>query len=200
MQLTHKNKSTISSPQSGKQRQGSPSTLQEPLTCKTYNSNANSNKMGQGSHWGWSWDDTKWKRKLDEMIHLFFSLNHRACCCKSIFTSKFFVPFFDVRATEKILPPRYVYYYASALNNTTWYEETIPWEYMGVWKRMYSSSIVQSIFTNQFHYILLAYVWPLEPNISFEFVLIPKPHPSTTTYAHPCPPMLFRLRPCIQIL
>jgi hypothetical protein len=35
---------------------------------------------------------------------------------------------------------------------------------------------------------------------SFEFVPIPKPYPSVATYAHPCPPMLFKLRPCIQKL
>ena len=34
----------------------------------------------------------------------------------------------------------------------------------------------------------------LEPNISFEFVPILRPHPSAATYAHPCPPMLFKLR------
>jgi hypothetical protein len=39
-----------------------------------------------------------------------------------------------------------------------------------------------------------------EPNISFEFVPIPRPYPSVATYAHPCPPMLFKLRPCIQKL
>ena len=33
-----------------------------------------------------------------------------------------------------------------------------------------------------------------------QFVPIPKPHLSTTTYAHPRPPMLFKLRPCIQKL
>ena len=38
----------------------------------------------------------------------------------------------------------------------------------------------------------------LEPNISFELVPRPKPHPSAATYAHPCPPMLFKLRPYIQ--
>ena len=36
------------------------------------------------------------------------------------------------------------------------------------------------------------------PNISFEFVPIPKPHPSAATCAHLCPPMLFKLRPCIK--
>ena len=35
--------------------------------------------------------------------------------------------------------------------------------------------------------------WPLEPNISFEFVPIPRPHPSTTTYAHPCPPIAWHV-------
>ena len=42
----------------------------------------------------------------------------------------------------------------------------------------------------------------LEPNITFKFVYIPRPHPSKATYVHPyhemCPPMLFKLRPCIQ--
>jgi hypothetical protein len=38
------------------------------------------------------------------------------------------------------------------------------------------------------------------PTFSFEFVPIPKPYSSPATYAHPCPPMLFKLRPCIQKL
>ena len=52
------------------------------------------------------------------------------------------------------------------------------------------------------------------PTIFFEFVTIPRPLPSASTYAHPCPPiawhvpthahpcppMLFKLRPCIQKL
>ena len=40
----------------------------------------------------------------------------------------------------------------------------------------------------------------LEPNISFKFVPISRPHPSATTHSHPCPPMLFKLRPCVQKL
>ena len=35
----------------------------------------------------------------------------------------------------------------------------------------------------------------VEPNISFEFVSIPIRHPSTTTYAHPCPPMNNNIAP-----
>ena len=42
--------------------------------------------------------------------------------------------------------------------------------------------------------------WVLEPNISFENVPIPRPHPSTTTYVHPCPPTTWHVpthaRPC----
>ena len=38
------------------------------------------------------------------------------------------------------------------------------------------------------------------PTFSFEFEPIPRPYPSAATYAHPCPPMLFKLRPCIQKL
>ena len=32
------------------------------------------------------------------------------------------------------------------------------------------------------------------------FVPIPRPYPSAANHAHPCPPMLFKLRPCIQKL
>ena len=31
------------------------------------------------------------------------------------------------------------------------------------------------------------------PNISFKFVLIPKPHPWVVTYAHPCPPIAWHV-------
>ena len=33
----------------------------------------------------------------------------------------------------------------------------------------------------------------LEPNISFEFVPEPIPHPSIATYAHPCPPVAWHV-------
>ena len=37
----------------------------------------------------------------------------------------------------------------------------------------------------------------LEPNISFEFVPTPIPHPSTTTYAQPCPPIAWHVPPML---
>ena len=47
--------------------QGSPWALQEPLVCKTENSNAYPNKNEQGSHWGLlPYDNNGWRCELDE--------------------------------------------------------------------------------------------------------------------------------------
>ena len=57
------------------------------------------------------------------------------------------------------------------------------------------------------HYIMATLFFPttqrlfcyaLEPNIFLQIAPIPIPCPSTTTYDHSCPPMLFKLRPCIK--